>query len=214
MRPEARESILGAAGDYPVRSYANPRRWPVARFRALPGGGFRWQDEPESRSPIGGGFTLRADGDPVSRARAPVGDRRLRPRDSPIGPESGRMYADANGSHPIPARQWDKMLETKIGNRQKTLEIQAFTRRVPAQAGIHRIQRTRRPGVPPATDRRPTVVHPCGRDARAPRTRRFQEAHCGPVHFPSVRDVASPAPRHGAEPHMMKPTPQEESDGR
>ena len=42
---------------------------------ATPGGGFRWHDEPDSRSDgrlnrIRGGFTLRADGDPGSRAMA------------------------------------------------------------------------------------------------------------------------------------------------
>ena len=55
------------------------------------------------------------------------------------GPESKRMHADANRSHSIPGFQWETMLETKIGNRQKTLTVQAFTRSVPAKAGIHRL---------------------------------------------------------------------------
>ena len=75
MRPEARESILGAAGAFPILSCHHARQWRLGRVRARATGatrgeGSRWQDEPESRNPIGGGFTLRADGDQGSRAKA------------------------------------------------------------------------------------------------------------------------------------------------
>ena len=64
------------------------------------------------------------------------GDRAYWIPSAKVEPESKRMRPDANRSHSIPGFQWETMLETKIGNHQKTLEIQAFTRSVPAKAGI------------------------------------------------------------------------------
>ena len=60
------------------------------------------------------------------------------------------MYADANGSHSIPEFLADKMVETKIWNRRKTLVFQSVVRTVPRKAGIHFGQRIPKldPGVP------------------------------------------------------------------
>ena len=72
------------------------------------------------------------------RARE-LGDPGLHPRESPIRSESGRMYADANGSHSIPEFLADKMVETKIWNRRTTLIFQSLMRMVPAKVGIQRL---------------------------------------------------------------------------
>ena len=46
------------------------------------------------------------------------------------------MYADANGSHSIREKLADKMVETKIWNRRKSLIFQSVARFVPQKAGI------------------------------------------------------------------------------